>query len=186
VGIGRDADGPPAADAADVLIADHQTALSFLANAGTGKARESQRAKVMVITQTEREWEVRQAINAGVYGYLLQGCAPGELFDAVHALGRGQRYLSQGVSECISNCMTREDLTRRESEVLRLLTAGSCNKSIARNLGIAVGTVKVHIKSILEKLDATTRTHAVVVATQRGLVCESAEHGMNLHSHTAM
>jgi two-component system NarL family response regulator len=54
--------------------------------------------------------------------------------------------------------------------VLQLLGKGYCNKLIARALGIGIGTVKTHIKSLLDKLNATTRTHAVIIAAQRGLV----------------
>ena len=61
-------------------------------------------------------------------------------------------------------------LTGRETDVLQLLAQGCCNKSIARKLGIGVGTVKTHVKGVMSKLDATARTHAVVVATQRGLI----------------
>jgi DNA-binding NarL/FixJ family response regulator len=90
----------------------------------------------------------------------------------VTALSQGQRYLAHSVSRRIADSLTRERLTTRETQVLNLLTTGSCNKAIAKELGIAVGTVKVHVKGILEKLDATTRTHAVIVAAQRGLVSQ--------------
>ena len=61
-------------------------------------------------------------------------------------------------------------LTSREDEVLRLLAKGLSNKSIARELDIAAGTVKVHVKSIMSKLDASSRTEAASIATARGLV----------------
>ncbi|RZA34551.1 MAG: response regulator transcription factor [Lysobacteraceae bacterium] len=85
------------------------------------------------------------------------------------ALAR-QRYLSESMTRSVADSLTRESLTGRETDVLQLLAQGCCNKSIARKLGIGVGTVKTHVKGVMSKLDATARTHAVVVATQRGLI----------------
>jgi len=61
-------------------------------------------------------------------------------------------------------------LTPRESDVLRLLAAGYCNKRIARQLGVEVVTVKTHLNKLMAKLGATARTQAVILAAQRGLV----------------
>ncbi|MDM0104489.1 response regulator transcription factor [Variovorax sp. J22R24] len=157
----------------DIVVADYRSGLEFLADTKPPRsARRNRGPKVMVITPIDREWEIRLAINAGIHGYLLQGCQIDELLDGVTALSQGQRYLAHSVSRRIADSLTHERLTTRETEVLNLLTTGSCNKAIAKELGIAVGTVKVHVKGILEKLDATTRTHAVVVAAQRGLVSQ--------------
>ncbi|MDL9998656.1 response regulator transcription factor [Variovorax sp. J22P240] len=157
----------------DVVVADYRSGLAFLADTKAAKGeRRNRGAKVMVVTPIDREWEIRSAINAGIHGYLLQGCQIDELIDGVTALSQGQRYLAHSVSRRIADSLTRERLTTRETQVLNLLTTGSCNKAIAKELGIAVGTVKVHVKGILEKLDATTRTHAVIVAAQRGLVSQ--------------
>ena len=70
---------------------------------------------------------------------------------------------------------TVDVLVTRESEVLTLLVQGQCNKSIARDLSIALGTVKSHVKAILGKLDASSRTHAASIAVQRGLVDQDAD-----------
>jgi two-component system NarL family response regulator len=70
----------------------------------------------------------------------------------------------------MADSFTRIGLTSRETDVLQLLAQGCCNKSIARELGIGVGTVKTHVKGLFDKLGATARTHAVVLATRRGLV----------------
>ncbi|MDM0076544.1 response regulator transcription factor [Variovorax sp. J2P1-59] len=167
------------ADTPDVVVADYRSGLEFLADAKAAKgARRHRGPKVMVVTPIDREWEIRSAINAGIHGYLLQGCQVDELIDGVTALSQGQRYLAHSVSRRIADSLTRERLTTRETEVLKLLTTGSCNKAIAKELGIAVGTVKVHVKGILEKLDATTRTHAVIVAAQRGLVSQGPCEGV--------
>ncbi|MNY29179.1 Transcriptional regulatory protein LiaR [compost metagenome] len=63
-----------------------------------------------------------------------------------------------------------EQLTLREDQVLRLLARGQCNKTIARQLGIAVGTVKTHVKGVLAKLGASSRTEAASIAAEKGMV----------------
>jgi DNA-binding CsgD family transcriptional regulator len=72
--------------------------------------------------------------------------------------------------------MQQRALTAREEEILRQLTLGLSNKEIARKLNLAVGTVKTHVKSILDKLDAARRTEAVAIARLRGILREDSEH----------
>ncbi|MDO9404849.1 MAG: response regulator transcription factor [Polaromonas sp.] len=168
---------------ADILIVDYQTGMSML---GQGSSHELH-AKLLMVTEISREWEVRAAINAGVYGYLLQSSAIVELLDAVHSLSRGARFISSAVSRSLADSLTRQALTVRETEVLQLLAIGFCNKLIADQLAISVGTVKAHVRSVLEKLAATSRTHAVVVAVERGLVrhrVESAVENFSLAAAT--
>jgi len=157
---------------ADVIIYDHRGGLEHMrrsANAPHGDAQ----PRVLVVTQLEREWEVRTAMMAGVHGYLLQNADCEQLLAAVRQLSRGMRYLSAELSRCVADSFTRIGLTSRETDVLQLLAQGQCNKSIARELGIGVGTVKTHVKGLFDKLGATARTHAVVLATRRGLVGDS-------------
>ncbi|NVM74310.1 two-component system NarL family response regulator [Duganella sp. SG902] len=162
----------PSAHAADVIILDHRGGLEHMrrsANAHHGDAQ----PRVLIVTQLEREWEVRTAMMAGVHGYLLQNADTEQLLTAVRTLSRGMRYLSAELSRCVADSFTRIGLTSRETDVLQLLAQGQCNKSIARELGIGVGTVKTHVKGLFDKLGATARTHAVVLATRRGLVGDS-------------
>lgn len=155
----------------DVLVTDYETAIGLVHAGVVGKGARGDRVpRVMVVAQSNFECEIRTALNAGIHGYMLQDCQGEELLNALSALARGERFLSHAVAQCMANSISRQDLTAREQDVLRLLATGSCNKLIARELGIAVGTVKVHVKVIREKLDASTRTHAVVVARQRGLI----------------
>lgn len=153
-----------AADGAGVVVTDYADALARLEQ-GLGKAE-----RVMIVSQREREWDIRTPISAGVHGYLPQRCAAGELLTAVLALGRGECYFNPELLERAMQHMTSDSLTSRESEVLALLAKGYCNKRIATKLDIGVGTVKTHVKSLFNKLGATARTHAVVLATQRGMV----------------
>jgi DNA-binding NarL/FixJ family response regulator len=125
---------------------------------------------VLIVTPREKEWDVHTAISNGVRGYVLQSCSAQELVKAVRLLLDGKCYLSDPVAARVADSLRRSTLTGRQSDVLQLLAEGCCNKQIARRLGIGVGTVKTHVKGLMEKLDATARTHAVVVAAQRGLI----------------
>jgi DNA-binding NarL/FixJ family response regulator len=165
-------DGLPA-DAIDVIVADYQDGV-HLASAQDMRANGLKSARVLVMTSHDREHEVRLALEAGVHGYLLLGCPIQELIAGVSALGRGSRYLCLAVAQRMAESLTREALTPREADVLRLLVRGQCNKAIAKQLDIAVGTVKAHVKAIMGKLDASSRTQAASVAAQRGLIDEPA------------
>jgi two-component system NarL family response regulator len=158
---------------ADVIVLDHRNGLEHMRRAANAHHGDSQ-PRVLIVTQMEREWEVRTAMMAGVHGYLLQNSDAEQLLTAVRTLSRGMRYLSADLSRCVADSFTRIGLTSRETDVLQLLAQGQCNKSIARELGIGVGTVKTHVKGLFDKLGATARTHAVVLATRRGLVGDSS------------
>ena len=157
---------------ADVIILDHRSGMEHMRRSAAAHHGDSQ-PRVLIVTQLEREWEVRTAMMAGVHGYLLQNSDSEQLLTAVRTLSRGTRYLSADLSRCVADSFTRIGLTSRETDVLQLLAQGQCNKSIARELGIGVGTVKTHVKGLFDKLGATARTHAVVLATRRGLVGEA-------------
>lgn len=153
-----------AAHGADVIVTDYADGLARLEHVAHNAKR------LMIVSQREREWEIRTAIAAGVHGYLPQRCAADELLTAVQALGRGQCYVNPELLERAMQHMSSDSLTSRESQVLALLAKGYCNKRIATKLDIGVGTVKTHVKSLFNKLGAKARTHAVVLATQRGMV----------------
>jgi DNA-binding NarL/FixJ family response regulator len=167
---------------ADVVITDYRTGLRRAAEAANAPPR---RPRVVVVTAHDREHEVRQALQAGVHGYLLTSCTTAELVQCVRAVGSGSRHLCVPVARRMAESLTREPLTAREVDVLRLLVRGQGNKTIAQHLDIAVGTVKAHVKSIMGKLDACSRTHAVSVAASRGLIEEPQVHeASDPRSHT--
>jgi DNA-binding NarL/FixJ family response regulator len=138
--------------------------------AGTGDAY-----KVMIVASNNREWEIRSALECGVRGYLLIGCALDELAAGVRAVYRGVRYLSPQVAVRLAEILSGDSLTVREEEVLRLVVDGMGNKAIARRLGIAVGTVKSHLKGIFDKLNVESRTQAICAAERRGLLREVSQ-----------
>ncbi|MFZ6648601.1 DNA-binding response regulator [Undibacterium sp. TJN25] len=152
-----------------IIIADYHNAIALSLRMGPAS-----RQRVLLVTHDGKDGEVRRAIASGVHGYLLQSEAPAELSTAVLYVSNGQRYLSRSVQRCMADSCGHSELTRRESDVLQLMGQGYCNKLIARTLGISLGTVKSHVKAVLDKLHATTRTHAVVIAAQRGLINNEA------------
>ena len=153
---------------ARVIIADYDSGIMLARQLAPDRFGAAPR--VLIMTQLDKEWQVRTAMDSGVHGYLLQCCEADELVRAVQQLSQGMRYMAEAVTRCVADSLSRESLTGRETDVLQLLARGCCNKSIARELGIGVGTVKTHVKGLMSKLDATARTHAVVVAAQRGLI----------------
>ena len=160
---------------ADVIVTDYVDGMRLAAELRSRGHAPQHACRLMVVTNHDREYEVRQAMEAGIHGYVLASCHTDELVRCVRALGMGSRYISLAVAQRMADSMSREALTAREVDVLRLLVRGQCNKSIANSLDIAVGTVKAHVKAIMGKLDARSRTHAVTVAAERGLVKEVGE-----------
>jgi DNA-binding NarL/FixJ family response regulator len=166
---------PPAPDSLvdrpNIVVTDYRDAIVRCVGAAKVEGSSiSLRSKVLVVTTQEREHDVRLALEAGVHGYLMLDCELDELKEGIRVLHRGSRYLCMSVAQRMADSLTRDALTQRESEVLRFVVAGVCNKTIAAELAIAVGTVKAHVKAIMSKLDASSRTQAARIATQRGLV----------------
>lgn len=166
----------------DVVVADYDTALAITADAEDPRAV----PRIMVVTQRDRESEIRQAIQQGVLGYVLIGCSLEEIVEGVLAVHRGQRHLSRLASQRVAETYMNQSLTGREQDVLRFLVVGCSNKMIASELEIAVGTVKSHVKAILDKLGANTRTEAAAVAARRGLVAQEPVQAQRSRRATAV
>jgi DNA-binding NarL/FixJ family response regulator len=154
---------------ADVVVADYAQGLRLVQDIHDC-VPEHGTPKVVIVGGIDREWEICYALDAGVRGYLLVGCSWDELVDGVRAVQRGDRYLSPQVAARLAESVSLEPLTAREEQVLRLVVDGLSNKGIARQLDIAVGTVKSHMKSIFSKLNVESRTRAVAVVERRGLL----------------
>jgi len=125
---------------------------------------------VLVLSHLDGELSIRGALQHGVKGYLTHDCLPDQLVDAVMALARGQRYLQGSVVQRLADTVAQDLPTPREVDVLRLMATGLCNKAIAAELNIGCGTVKTHVKALLDKLGAPTRTAAADIAKRRGLL----------------
>jgi DNA-binding NarL/FixJ family response regulator len=163
-------DGADGAGAAppQIIVADYERGVALARRLASLPKQTAPR--VLVITLFDKEIQICTALESGVLGYLLQSCSVDELFLAIQRVRHGKRYLCHAVAHCVANRLTHVPLTPREMDVLQLLAQGRCNKIIARELGICVGTVKTHMKGLMQKLNVTARTHAVVVAAQRGML----------------
>lgn len=160
---------------ADVVVADYESALGLIAAARAGRRAQAALARVLVLTGRETESEIRHAFACGVQGYQTLGGGLADLFDGVRSIHQGARYLCPVAARRLADSAAGKGLTERESDVLRLVVEGCCNKTVARKLAIAPDTVKGHMKAILQKLDANNRTQAAAVAERRGLFKRSGE-----------
>ncbi|MBP0600741.1 response regulator transcription factor [Herbaspirillum sp. LeCh32-8] len=159
----------------DVVITGKEHALR-LAQAMRGQAapRMIRHARIFVINQGSGELDLRGALELGILGYAAATLTHEQLQDGVRTVARGLRYVCPHTARFLADLMTRESLTARETEVLGQLARGMDNKTIAQELGMAIGTVKAHIKALMSKLDARSRTQVVTIAIARGLVVPGA------------
>jgi DNA-binding NarL/FixJ family response regulator len=155
--------------AADVVVADYEAALALLAIVQGPRGRHATSARLLILSGRETESEIRHAFACGAHGYHILGGKSDQLFDGVRSVHRGVRYVCAAAACRLADSMAGRGLTVRESDVLRLVTEGCCNKTVARRLAIAPDTVKTHMKAIFQKLEANNRTEAAAVAERRGL-----------------
>jgi two-component system, NarL family, response regulator len=128
------------------------------------------RSRMVVYTSYHDEEHVYAAIAAGARGFVLKENDPCEILAAIRAVHAGRRYIVGDASARLAEHVRSCELTCRETDVLNLLTQGARNKEIASALGIALHTVKGHVRNLLSKFDASTRTEAVRKAIDRGLI----------------
>jgi DNA-binding NarL/FixJ family response regulator len=154
----------------DVVVADYDHALAIAALVKQEDPTQPLSSiKIIIVSPRDGEAEIRHALQQGIHGYIALSCPLEEMEKAVVAVYRGHRHLGQSVAQRIAESFDHEALTGREIAVLRLVVTGYANKMIAKELDIALGTVKSHVKSILGKLRAKTRTEAAAVSQRRGL-----------------
>lgn len=127
-------------------------------------------AKIVVLTTFDSDEDVYTSLRAGVRGFMLKDAPREELLETIRTVHKGKMCIPSDVAGKLAERMTGPELTGRELEVLTLMAHGKNNRDIGRALYITEGTVKAHINSILAKMDANDRTHAVVMALRRGLV----------------
>ena len=127
-------------------------------------------ARIVVLTTYAGDAQAAAALKAGAAGYLLKNLVRKELLETIRAVHSGKRRVPPEIATEIAEHVADDALTARELDVLRRVAAGKSNKLIAAELDISEGTVKTHMKSILPKLDASDRTHAVMIALKRGIL----------------
>lgn len=125
---------------------------------------------VMLTTFNDDEY-VGRALKAGAVGYLLKNLPAAELAQAVRLAHAGVAQFDQGIVAALAAGIPAPDvLTPRETEVLRLISAGATNKEIAARLYLSEGTVKNHISRVLSRLGLRDRTQAALYARENGLI----------------
>jgi len=159
---------PVAHDDVDVVLADCRTGIHLARCARSG--RQATRPHIVIVTRDESEASIRCAMEAGARGYLFLGATPNAVIEAIRCAAHGGIALDPFVATKMLDSLNGEPITSRELQVLGLVMRGSPDKAIASRLGISVGTVKSHVKRLLAKLQAHSRTEAAAIAQRRGLV----------------
>jgi DNA-binding NarL/FixJ family response regulator len=127
-------------------------------------------AKIIVLSTYSGDIQVLRALRAGARGYILKGHVHRELLDAIRSVYTGHKRIPAELATKLAQHAADDELSSREMDVVRLIAAGNPNKEIASKLAIGETTVKSHIRSILSKLGANDRTHAVTIGLRRGIL----------------
>ena len=135
--------------------------------------------RVIIYTSHDEEDRIIHAAELGVDGYLLKGCSKEEITSAIRDVHDGGTVLEASVAAKLMHHMNKRSgrngqaeirFSKREFQVLELLSAGKTNRDIGSKLFISESTVKFHVHAILSKLDAGNRTEAVAIAVQQGII----------------
>jgi len=145
---------------------------------------------IAMLTTSREESDVINALQGGARGYLLKDMEPDDLIRALGDIVAGQTVVAPELTIVLAKAVSGEanhqgppshralaELTPRELEILCHLAEGQSNKVIARNLGISDGTVKLHVKAILRKLDVHSRVEAAVIAVEENICGRGGESG---------
>lgn len=127
-------------------------------------------ARIIVLTTYTGDAQAARAFKAGACGYLLKSMVRKELIDTIRTVHAGKKRIPPEIAIEMAQHHSDDALTEREIEVLREVAAGNANKMVAQLLNISEETVKAHMRSILSKLGANDRTHAVTIAVKRGII----------------
>lgn len=126
------------------------------------------RSRFVVLTTFRGDVQALRALKAGAAGYLLKSMLRKDLLDTIRTVHRGGKHIPPEISFEIATHASDDALSERELEVLRWVSEGCSNKLVAAQLTISEDTVKNHMRTILSKLGANDRTHAVTIAIRRG------------------
>ncbi len=127
-------------------------------------------ARIIVLTTYAGDALCQRAMKAGAQAYILKGNVRKDLLETIRAVRVGKKILHPEVAAELATHATDDALSEREIQVLSLIAAGNSNKLIADQLSLSEETVKGHVKSILSKLGANDRTHAVTLGLKRGII----------------
>ena len=187
--VGEARDGLEAIDAAreflpDVILMDVNMPRCDGLEATRRIKREMPHVKIVILTVSDDDQHLFEAIKSGAQGYLLKDLEPFQLYALLESISRGEAPLSGAIAAKILKEFSRpsgaasqvaeviDELTPRETQILQLVAEGKSNKDIADELVISENTVKIHIRNILEKLHLKNRIQAAVYAVSQGLISE--------------
>lgn len=132
--------------------------------------RESEEARIIVLTAHDGEEDVYRAIQAGARAYLLKGSTSDELIRTIRLVYQGELHFPLQIVERLAKRLSAEELTARETDVLGKIVQGMTNKRIALLLDVSEATVKAHVNSLFIKLGVSDRTQAAMAAIRQGIV----------------
>ncbi len=147
---------------------------------------EGMKSPIVMLTTSNEERDLVECLRNGAQGYLLKDMEPTELVSALRDIQAGRTVVAPELAGVLARVVQGEsvelerqdtpfsELTPRELEILCLLAEGQSNKVIARNLGISDGTVKLHVKAVLRKLNVHSRVEAAVMAVEKNLCQKEA------------
>ena len=127
-------------------------------------------ARIIILATFLRDVEIRRALKAGAYGYLLKNVPAQQMLEAIRRVHSGNKCIPREIAAGLAEHLSDDNLSEREIEVLRHVADGNRNRDIGEKLFIAEETVKVHLKRIMGKLGARDRTHSVAIAARRGFL----------------
>ena len=126
--------------------------------------------RVIVMTTHDSEDDIRRSLKTGAKGYIIKDIAPQQIRDSVRRVAAGESILSSDIAAKLAESIARPQLSRRERQVLQYLANGRSNKEIAQILYISEHTAKAHVRSIMTKLNADSRTEVIAIAIKHGLI----------------
>jgi two-component system NarL family response regulator len=127
-------------------------------------------ARPIILTTYDTDGDIERSLKAGAKAYLLKDVEPRDLVQCIRDVRAGKTSIAPVVAAKLANRLTRIQLTMRELDVLKLIATGLANKEIGMNLNIAESTVKLHVNTLFEKLGVNSRTEAMKVGLERGLI----------------
>jgi len=154
----------------DITLMDLQMPLMSGTDAIAAIRVDFPNARIIVLSTYSGDAQAVRALKAGASGYLLKSMVRKELADTIRSVHAGRKKIPPEIAIKMAEHHGDDALTEREIEILREVAAGNANKVIADNFSISEQTVKAHMRSILSKLGANDRTHAVTIALQRGII----------------
>jgi DNA-binding NarL/FixJ family response regulator len=127
-------------------------------------------ARVIVLTIHKGDEAAYQALRAGARGYLIKDTPTKEIVAAIRDVHAGKQRIEPAIAEQVAQRIGKAGLSVREIDVLKLIAHGLSNKEVANELGVTEATAKKHMTSVLTKLGAKDRTHAVRIGLERGII----------------